>query len=467
MLSFSLASPLFVLLVVCFSCIPVQADSSLEAEHPRRSFGKRDAFSDSGLSLASWIWLPEPDLLTTAPTGDVAFIKTLVSPPGNIAVSAQITITVDNNYTLWVNGQPVGASDGGESEWEGAQVFSAALNATANVFSVLGNNAVNVAAPSADNPAGLLAAINILYNNNHTQLILSDNTWLVSATVPADFPLPADLSAFVPAEIATKYGSGPWATNVTVPSPDPNPLDLTGSAWIWSTSNATINAPVGKVGFRKTVVSPSDKTAASATVILSVDNSFDLYVNGQYIGSPPFDNNALNSVNSWSFAQRFTVTLAPSTNVFTVVATNFPPEQGTETSGAGLIAAVLIKYTDGSSDLVRTDATWLTGSLALVSLFLSMSDSKLAPSILQGAYGVSPWGQIGISDALNVLKLPANNAAVAPAPPSTTNTHPTPATTPTSSNSSTSSPGTGSARANLDDRIAPILVFALSIVTFF
>ncbi len=57
---------------------------------------KRDAFSDSGLSSASWIWLPEPKLITSAPSGNVAFIKTLATPTGKTASSAQIAITVDN-----------------------------------------------------------------------------------------------------------------------------------------------------------------------------------------------------------------------------------------------------------------------------------------------------------------------------------------------------------------------------------
>lgn len=439
-----------------------------------RIIGKRDAFSDSGLSSASWIWLAEPDLLTTAPTGNVASLKTFATPTGKTAASAQIAMTVDNNFTLWVNGQPVAASDPeGEDGWKTAQVLSAALNASANVISVLAANA-NPDSPGAANPAGLLAAVRVFFTDGSNETILSDNTWLVSGTVPADFPLPVDVSPFGPAEVATQYGSGPWGTSVGLPSPAVNPLNLTGSSWIWNITDASSDSPAETVGFRKTVVAPSDKTASSATVLLSADNSFDLYVNGQYIGSPPFDNNAPNTIGSWEYAQRFTVTLTPSTNVFTVFAKNFPSQQTGAGSSAGFIAALQIKYTDGSSDIVRTDTTWLTGPFTSASSFLATSDSNLGPSILQGSFGIAPWGQIGISDALNVLKLPGNNAAAAPPPTTTTTTHPLPASTnnlpttnpftPSNPPSPSPSPTTNGAQATINSRA---LLLALPIIAFF
>ncbi|KAJ7621923.1 hypothetical protein DFH06DRAFT_768829 [Mycena polygramma] len=455
MLSFFPASPLRVLtLSLCLRCIVVQAATAKDTQRTHR---KRDAFSDSELSLASWIWLPEPDLIAAAPAGDVAFFRTLATPTGKTAASARIAMTADNNFTLWVNGQPVGASASVDEQvgWQSAQIFSAALNTSANVFSVVAENAVGAA-----NPAGLLTTIHILFTDGSNETIVSDNAWLASGTIPGDFPLPADLSTFVPAEVAAKYGAGPWGTSVKVL--DANPLALNGSAWIWSTSNASSNAPVGTVGFRRTVGAPEGKTASSATVLLSVDNTFQLYVNGQYVGSPPFDDNVQGTVGSWEFAQRFAVSLTPSTNVFTVLATNFAPQQAGATSGAGFIAALQVEYTDGSSEIVRTDATWLTGAFTSASAFLTTPDSTLVPSITQGSYGMAPWGQIGTSDALNVLKLPGNNAAITSSPSAvqTLQLPTTPLPTLTSSNSPAASPSTGGARVN---RSAPMFLLALCI----
>ncbi|KAJ7342786.1 hypothetical protein DFH08DRAFT_782629 [Mycena albidolilacea] len=468
---------------VCLLTLLTRYFPSVLTQHAGPILEKRDAFSSSGLASASWIWLPEPDLLTTAPTGSVAFTKTVVTASGKTAASASISIAVDNNFTLWCNAQPIGASDGtAEAGWQTAQILSAALNATSNVFSVLGTNS-NPDTPGAANPAGLLAAIRIFYTDGSNDTVLSDSTWLVSGTIPADFPLPHDLSSFVHAQVATKYGSGAWGTSVTVPTPSPNPLNLTGSSWIWSTSNAGADAPVGTVGFRKTVVSPSGKSATSATVLLSADNTFQLLINGQYVGAPPFDNNAADSAGSWEYAQRFTVALTPSTNVFTVLATNFPPQQVGGTSGAGLVAALQIRYSDGSTAIVGTDASWLAGPSTSASSFLATADSTLGPAISQGLFGMAPWGQLkGVSDALSALKLPANNAAVVPTTPGslTTRTTSNPLLAPTSTfgvsptlsdplstTSPTPNPNAGGARALLVNGCIPLtLVFGLAVIIF-
>ncbi|KAF7348106.1 hypothetical protein MSAN_01763200 [Mycena sanguinolenta] len=459
---------LLTLLIVHFPSVPaLSVDRTLE---------RRDALSDSGLSSASWIWLPEPDLLTSAPVGGVAFIQTLTSPPGKTAAFASIAITVDNNFTLWVNGQPIGASDGVLDPWQTAHVFTAALNASSNIVAVLGAN-IGTDNP---NPAGLLAAIRVSYTDGSNETVLSDNTWLASGIIPSDFPLPHDLSSFVQAEVATTYGSGPWGTSVTIPTPDANALDLTGSAWIWSTANASVSAAVGSVGFRKTVTSPAVNIATSATVLLTADNTFQLFINSQYIGAPPFDDNILGHASSWEYAQLFTdVALTPTTNVFTVLATNFAAQQaGGGPGSAGMVAAIQITFSDGSNETIRTDASWLAAPLASASSFLDAADSSLTPAISSGLFGISPWGTLsGTSNALSALTPSANFAAVVPSgasPPSSipqTFSDPLPAPTsilPDTPSMSSAAPPTASSSnsAPASIRSQSILISALSILIF-
>ncbi|KAJ7490687.1 hypothetical protein FB451DRAFT_624225 [Mycena latifolia] len=456
-------SPRFLFALILLLRLPFLLVQALSFPvHAGQALGKRDAVLDSGLTLASWIWLPEPDLTTTAPTGTVAFIKTFATPAGKVASSALIAITVDNNFTLWVNGQPIGYS--GNNGFQSAQIFHAQLNTSANVFSVLGTNA-SPDSPGSANPAGLLAAIHILYSDNSNDTVVSDKTWLVSGTVPGDFPLPADISQFVAAEPAALYGSGPWGQSVTINTPASNALTLMGSSWLWSTADATTNAPPGSVGFRKTVATPGGKTASSATILLSADNTFSLYVNKQLIGSPPYDNNVVGSASSWEYAQRFNVALTATTNIITVVATNFPAQgdaTGTAGSSAGFIAAIQVQYTDGSTDTLRSDVTWLAGPASSATSFLAASDASLAPAVSQGSFGVEPWGQIGVVDALNTLLIPGNNAAAVA--PQTTQTIPTslPLKAPTSTLpgtlAPTTSPAPNSVRAGIDARTAPLFV---------
>ncbi|KAJ7214107.1 hypothetical protein GGX14DRAFT_618425 [Mycena pura] len=440
--------------------------------------GRRDALADSELSSASWIWLPEPDLVNNAPPGAVAFTKTFATPAGKTAATALIAITVDNNFTLWVNGQPIGAtSSSGAEAWQNAQVLSAALNGSTNVFSVLGVNS-NPETPGAANPAGLLAAIRVVYTDGSNDTIVSDASWLASGSIPPDFPLPADLSQFAPAEVAAKYGSGSWGTAVTVQQPQNfDAQNLTGSQWIWPTANAAANAAVGTVGFRKTVPTPSDKTASSVTVLATVDNTFQLYINGQFIGAPPHDDNAPTEAAGWAHAQRITADLTAASNVFTVIATNFAAQQGTGDSSAGFIGALLFTYTDGSGSVLRTDATWLASAdVTSAAAFLAVPDAQLAPAVGQGAYGIAPWGmQLGVADVLSALRLPANNAAIGASissmSPALTSSLPSSTPLPLPSNpvgsplpsvpspSDSPLPTTSDARAHYNDRAVLILPF--------
>ncbi|KAJ7461778.1 hypothetical protein B0H11DRAFT_114903 [Mycena galericulata] len=352
------------------------------------------------MSSASWIWTADSNGAASTAAGNVAFLKNFTTPPGQTASSALISMTAVDNFVVWVNGQPIGASDPVQDEWKTAQVLRAELNASVNVFSVLVVNGANSAAP----PPGLLAAIQISFADNTTYTVLSDASWLATRNIPADFPSPANPLEFSPAAVAAAYGSGPWGQNVNVPPPSPNSLNLTASTWIWSTPGADLSAPVGFVGFRKTITTPAGKSAQSATVLFTVDNTFALYLNGDYVGSPPED-------GVWEYAQQFTVDMNPTVNVFTVVAENNAldgPGSAVPTA-AGFIGAIEVFYADGTSDIIRTDSSWLNspGNYLTLPIFLSTNDSLLNQSIPLGPLGIAPWGQIAISDALDAASVPS------------------------------------------------------------
>ncbi|KAJ7643691.1 hypothetical protein FB45DRAFT_280047 [Roridomyces roridus] len=368
------------------------------------SLVQADDFSDTGLTRASWIWNPEPNLQTTAPIGNVAFLKTFATPSGKSAISATIAVTADNNYTMWVNGQPIGSGD----NWQTARFLTAQLNTSTNVFAVLATNQA-AGAPVDANPAGMIAAITVHYADNSSDLILTDNSWLAASTIPANFTTAADVSAFTGAEVAATYGQGVWGT-ASNSLETPNTLNLTGSSWIWSTSSADINAPVGSIGFRKTITSPSGKTATSATILAAADNTFQLFLNDEYIGAPPHDDNGAATTGSWHFAQRFTVDLTEQTNAINIVATNFKAQADGGTTAAGLLAVVRVAYSDGSTQTFVSDASWLAGAATTTPLaFVAMSDNALVPAIVQVAYGSQPWGQLSIADALDAREVPGDN----------------------------------------------------------
>ncbi|KAJ6627943.1 hypothetical protein B0H10DRAFT_2210040 [Mycena sp. CBHHK59/15] len=426
-------------LALILTYIPlIFVDARLNTAPQTRHVGKRDALSDSGLQSASWIWA------SGSTSGNAAFLKTFSSASGKAAYAATISMSAVNQFTLWVNGQPIGASGDGADDWKSAQVLNAALNSSTNLFSVLALNNANSGAPAA----GLLAAIHIKYADGSGDTVVSDSSWAASSNIPSDFPTPSDTSHFASAAVAAPYGSGPWGQSVTVPSADPNALSFSSSnTWIW-TQNATVVAP-GTVGYRKTVSTPSGKTAQSATVLLTADNSFALYLNGKYVGAPPHDSDTSGEIAGWQFGQQFTVGLNAASNVFTAFVQNFPA-QGTNdgASSAGLIAAIRYSYSDGSSDIVGTDKTWLSGAFTSVSAFLSTPDSALTPSFVLGNYGISPWGQLtSVSNALNAANVPA-----APF------TNSTPTSSGANATSSTSGANTTGTAASASHSLKPALV---------
>ncbi|KAJ7778186.1 hypothetical protein B0H16DRAFT_1846203 [Mycena metata] len=393
--------------VICFQIVlqlplyeAAQAASihTFSAEDRAYTAAKRDSLSDNGLSSALWIW-------TAGPTqGNVAFLKTFSSPSGKSAASATIWMMAVSEFTLWVNGQSIGSSGPNADD---VQLFSVALNASINTFSVL---AVNQADPGAP-PPGLVAAIQIKYSDGSNEFLLSNGSWAVSPVIPSDFPVPgpADTANFAFATVLGPFGSAPWGNISLIPAYIPPSAILSGSTWIWSISTAAnTSAPIGIVGFRKTIILPTGKNTQTASVLIAADDLFTLYLNGNYVGAPPQVSHDVRSV------QKFTLDVSAAlTNTFTIFVNNLRGR-------AGLVAAITIQYSDGSSEVFGTDADWLTGPFTSVSGFISQPDSALSAAFALGTMGISPWGpMIGIDNVLAASAVPTSPFASGTLPPTT------------------------------------------------
>ncbi|KAF7349060.1 hypothetical protein MVEN_01427800 [Mycena venus] len=118
-------------------------------------------------------------------------------------------------------------------------------------------------------------------------------------------------------------------------------LNFDSSDWIW-TSTITANT---FVGLRKDFTPSTGKALIATDIIMSADSNMNLFVNGEYVGSgvPPAQ---------YRLGNRFCVDLLPSFNVFAVNAS-------TGTAGnPGLLAAILLTYSDGTTDTLVTDSSW-------------------------------------------------------------------------------------------------------------
>ncbi|KAG6839358.1 hypothetical protein C0991_003367, partial [Blastosporella zonata] len=264
----------------------------------------------SSFRNASWIWISESDV-PDAPPGDCAFRKTYTSPSSKTAISALILITVDDQFTLYLNGNPLGSSPTTVDIWKSSQKFIASLDPGSNLFTVRATNLADVST-QGDSPAGLLAAIQITFSDGTTTIITSDASWRSTNTIPTNFQLPSlDDSSWAAASIIAQYGSGPWGSSVALPSADASPtISFKDSAWIWSSEAGPPSAPPQPRAFRKTVSTPSGKTLKSALLLLTVDDGFTLYVNGALVGASP------DETDIWKSAQQFTVPLSGASTLF-------------------------------------------------------------------------------------------------------------------------------------------------------
>ncbi|KAF8348019.1 hypothetical protein F5887DRAFT_674775 [Amanita rubescens] len=325
-------------------------------------------------SNSYWIWYQDTETVPAYAVGD--FRHDLTVWPGEpYPVSAEIIITADNNYTLWVNGNVVGQGN----NWEMAQEYCVALNPYYNVFAAQVINGPG----GAINPAALLAAIEIFYSDGKTKTIVSDSSWRANGASPGFQSLFYDDLFWTHAYKLGTANSAPWHT----PSlPDPgSSLSLANSQWIWTneTSGPGGNAPAGNRTFRQDITIPGDVPATGGTIIISTDDEYTLYIDGQQIGTHA----------GWTVAQRYTFTLGSPTRHI-VIAVNAENIGGP----AGVIAAVEFNVAIGSCStyfVYVTDNTWKY-DFCVPAGFQDpdYNDCNWPNAVQQGLYGVAPWGKI-------------------------------------------------------------------------
>jgi hypothetical protein len=207
------------------------------------------------------------------------------------------------------------------------------------------------------------------------------------------------------------FESLPWTELKPMPesaiwagSPDGAPL----GNWIWfPEGDPKRDAPVEARFFRRTFALP-EMPVKRASLRLSVDDRFMVWLNGRQIGSG----------NNWQTPDRFEVAsfLSPHQNVIAVRAENL--KAPVALNPAGLSAALKIEFTDGSSTNVSSDKTWLSAKAEVPGWKeIGFNDSAWVPALVTAKFGQPPWGSVGkqaatvapqscgISDRLRVIYL--------------------------------------------------------------
>ena len=156
------------------------------------------------LEASHWIWYPEASPAHNAPAGTRYFKRTLHLDGSKTLRRARALVTADNEFTLWINGRKVDRGDN----------FHVTTQKDILPFLRPGVNVLAIAAVNLDigaNPAGLIAAFELNYNDGSRQVIHTDKAW---RTGLKDSPgwektpdVPADWKAAV---VLGGYSMAPW-----------------------------------------------------------------------------------------------------------------------------------------------------------------------------------------------------------------------------------------------------------------
>jgi len=175
-----------------------------------------------------------------------------------------------------------------------------------------------------------------------------------------------------------RYGKGRifWGGPFFLPEETDLSSLLDMAKWIWYPEGNPLQAvPIDITRyFQREFTIKSSSPLSSAHLIITADNDFKCFLNGQAVGEG----------SEWGKLYSFDVKrfLKAGRNEILVSAHN----GGTIPNPAGLICALIIQHADGAVQHIVSDRSWKTA--------LGINSEEWLPSMELGYYGIGPWGNV-------------------------------------------------------------------------
>jgi HEAT repeat protein len=174
------------------------------------------------------------------------------------------------------------------------------------------------------------------------------------------------------------------------------PPSFDGAKWIWFSRepmpiSTAQSFPGGVNYFRTEFLLAETAPIHAAECLITADNLFSLYLNGQLVGESAADNSA------WGQPKRFDVTrlLVLGRNVIAVEAVNTLP------GPAGLVAKLVMQRTAGPPLVLVTDETWKSTDQETPQWEQpAFDDQGWRAAHRTGDFGAAPWGRVSVSAPL-------------------------------------------------------------------
>ncbi|MBI1869626.1 MAG: hypothetical protein HYS07_00360 [Chlamydiae bacterium] len=255
-----------------------------------------------------------------------------------------ITITTDNRYELFVNGEKVGEND----EWTTVEKFYVDLKP---------GGTVAVHATDAGWIAGFLCQI-----QNGNDIVFTNFLWQASKQASTGWETPEyDHSLWAGANEIYRVGEGPWGG--TVQGFDSR------AHWIW-----TDNAFDDNEAYFWTTYDPNN---LNSLIKITADNRYELFKNGEEISHG----------DDWAEVRFIQAAL----NGGDLLAIHAVDEGGV----AGAIAQVDMMDKEGAKHSFNTDSTWVISTTEISGWNTTgFNDDGWTGASTFGANGISPWGTL-------------------------------------------------------------------------